>query len=218
MSGGSYFRNWLGSSPYEQVLQHKSTLLALYNIPRNASYTAGPRGPVRSDEFAFIDGFFGGFRLIREDSSGWIFGHGGSILLAARTIQPGEWLRSDDLLQHTTLGRCYRSHGHKNAAIVEVAPSAASSDTAPEGLLAELDAFAEAIRNTVRIDDSGMQDDQPTILYTDRHGHTLELQYNGGRKIDGLELGFDDWPLLRNPWVNAEIGRGELHWLRRGSN
>jgi len=208
----NYWKNWMGSSRYEQVLQHKSTLIAIYNIPRNGVHYAVHSQPMQADEFPFIDGFFGGFRLIRNDPSGWIFCHGGSALVAVRTLRPGQWLTRDDLLEHTLVGRCYRSNGHRNAVVMEVEPSRLDGDVREQQMEAELTAFAGEILASWRIDGSAMEAERPSLVCVDRRGTRLELEYDGARRIDGEELDFESWPLLSNPWVHAEVGDGELHW------
>jgi hypothetical protein len=69
----------LGGSPYERVYQDQDTIIALYDVPRDA-------------RFPHINAFFSkDLRDVTEHSSGWIFARGGDALIAFRPLQPYEW-------------------------------------------------------------------------------------------------------------------------------
>ncbi|HET6569040.1 MAG TPA: hypothetical protein VFG50_13830, partial [Rhodothermales bacterium] len=70
---------WTGGSPYEQVFQSGSALVALYDIPPGA-------------RFPHISAFFSrGLSSTEEDPSGWIFARGGDALIAYYPLAPYQW-------------------------------------------------------------------------------------------------------------------------------
>jgi hypothetical protein len=108
---------WTSGSPYEQVFQHQSALIALYNIPRGT-------------RFEHIGGFFPKSLQKREaHSSGWIFCHGGEAYIAYYPLAKYKWIEEE---------KNWRLHSTqlKNGAVVQVAP---------EKQFASFDAFKKAI-------------------------------------------------------------------------
>jgi len=89
-----YREQWRGSSPYEQVLQHKGALVAVYSVPCGEMYKYAPRAPVPSDRDPYIEGFFPqeAILLLEEHTSGWLFCHGDAVLIAIRPLRPYRWL------------------------------------------------------------------------------------------------------------------------------
>lgn len=107
-----------GGSPYEEILQDRDTIIALYDIAPGA-------------RFPHINGFFSkDLAEVREDKSGWIFMRGGDALIACRTLQPYAWKPIEGG------GRRLFSPYLKNGVVVQVAAASEYSD---------LDAFRRAI-------------------------------------------------------------------------
>jgi hypothetical protein len=110
---------WTSASPFEQVMQHKDALIALYDIEKGS-------------RFEHISGFFPKSLLAREvDASGWIFANAGPAFLAWYPMAPYEWQEEE---------KNWRLHSPhlKNGAVVQVAR--ASDHTSFE-------AFKDAVRN-----------------------------------------------------------------------
>lgn len=75
---------WIEGSPYEQLLQHENTIIALYDIPKH-------------ERNRHVNGFFP--KIIDErivDPSGWIFCQADSIYLAVQTLTKKEWVEEKD--------------------------------------------------------------------------------------------------------------------------
>ena len=105
----------LGGSPYEKVHQDKDTIIALYNVPREA-------------RFPHVNGFFSkDLREVTEDASGWIFARGGEALIAFRPLQPYEWKPIEGG------GRRLFSPHRKNGVILQVAAASEYPDLAAFG-------------------------------------------------------------------------------------
>lgn len=94
---------FLGGSEYERVLQHKDTIIALYDIAPDAPHH-------------HINGFFSkDLDSMVEDPSGWIFAEAGRVYLAYRPLQDYQW----DSLEGG--GRRLVSPGLKNGTILQAA-------------------------------------------------------------------------------------------------
>lgn len=207
-----YVEKWIGSSPFEQVMQHKGALIAVYNIPAGETYRYGPRDPFPSDRDPYIDGFFSGTAILElvEDSSGWLFAHGGAVLIAVRPLKPYIWLRDDN--GHRRL----RSAGRKNGVIVEAADPADYSredDVRLGGeaaVRAELERFRERVLARTKVDAAALDGERPAVGYTALTGDTLHMAYDGERSVNGEPLRYDRWPLLDNPFAHSEVGSGLL--------
>lgn len=92
----------LGGSPYEQIVQDRDTVIALYDIP------PGTR-------FPHINGFFpSGLTYFEEHASGWIFARGGNAYIAYRPLAPYHWR------PHEKGRRLYSPH-LKNGTILQAA-------------------------------------------------------------------------------------------------
>jgi hypothetical protein len=75
---------WVEGSPYEELLQHENTLIALYAIPPEARH-------------GHVNGFFPKILDAREqDSSGWIFARADRVVFAVRPFTPGRWTEQPD--------------------------------------------------------------------------------------------------------------------------
>ncbi len=102
---------FLGGSPFEQIVQDRDTVIALYNIP------PGTR-------FPHINGFFpDGLKHFEEHPSGWIFVRGGNAFIAYRPLAPYEWKPLEG-------GRRLYSPHRKNGAILQAASASEFPDIA----------------------------------------------------------------------------------------
>ncbi|HSG69123.1 MAG TPA: hypothetical protein VLA12_01840 [Planctomycetaceae bacterium] len=184
-----------GGSPYEQVFQHESTLIALYDIPE------GTRFPLINTLFS---------RDVNrrvEDDSGWIFGEGGPIYIAYRPLAPGEWKPVDwtGLLKGgagawfstgfadlAAGSECYVSRSLKNGYIVQIAPASAYGT---------YDDFQDAIR-ALPIEYS--LSPTPQVTYTNLEGVRLTAQYGKAPSIGGRAVDYASWKLFDGPFAQAE--------------
>lgn len=208
-----YRARWQGSSPYEQVLQHGRTLLAVYRIPAGSTYRFGPRKPFPSDKDPYIEGFISRTAIrSRLEAGDWLFCHGGAVLFGLRFAKPWEWIFETTRFGASPVHGRIRSNGLHHAVIVETA-DAQAPDSDPEGQQAELEAFAVRIRSCAEAAFLGMEDGctEPTrVSYRTTGGDLLELEYNGARTINGKPWTDARWPLIRNPWVYSDVGAGRL--------
>ena len=187
---------WLGSSPFEQVVQHKTTLLAVYRIPESGTYQYAPRQPFPAGVDPWIDGFHSAHAILRWRNEGenCLICHGGSVVFAVTTSAPIRWVVEPDAASGRD-GR-WRCEGRTHAVAVEAAP--ASGD--PTRIDAELDAFARLLTEKAHFSptvDNGV----PALTYTNTAVDTVAIEYNGSRRINDVVLDPFDWPLFEAPDV-----------------
>jgi hypothetical protein len=195
-----------GGSHYEQVFQHHSTLIALYDMPVE-------------NRFPHISTLFSRDLEDRvEDESGWIFAKGGPVYIAYRPFQPGVWKPVDwtGLLKGGAGGwfstnfeelsrgsEMYVSEYLKNGYIVEVAPVSE---------FASYEDFQDAIRNLpLEI----TTDPVPAAKFTALDGTRLHAAYGDSPSIDGKAVNVNEWPLFEGPFARADRESHELE-IRHG--
>ena len=184
-----------GGSPYEQVYQHKSALIALYDIPPGT-------------DFPFITTFFSrDLTGVDEDSSGWIFAQGGPSFIAFRPFVPGEWkpagwtgLLAGGAGAWISAGfeewgsghQCLVSESPKNGYVVQVA-SASSFDS--------FDAFKDAVK---ALPLTFSTEGRLTATFTSLEGDRLEAGYGETPRLNGAAVDFSSWKLFDGPFAQAD--------------
>ncbi|MEZ5276643.1 MAG: hypothetical protein R3F07_09705 [Opitutaceae bacterium] len=184
-----------GGSPYEQVFQHKSALIALYDIPIGT-------------DFPFITTFFSrDLTEVDEDESGWIFARGGPCFIAYRPFASGEWkpaawtgLLAGGAGAWISSGfdewgeghQCLVSESPKNGYIVQVA-SASSFDS--------FESFKDAVRDlpvSFSIEGSLAAD------FISLDGDRIEARYGMAPVLNGIPVDFSSWKLFDGPFAQSE--------------
>ncbi len=176
--------NRAGTTRYEQVLQNERTLVSVCDIPA-------------TDDVTFTEGFVSDDYSTFIDTSDKIYFHYGNVLLAV--ISPKEilWNEGDERIRLDHL---------KNGFVIETASPDRYSGTAQE----ELISFQAEIESSDRLAGSDVDGDQPRLIYSSIYGYTLDIQYQGDRKIDDQTVDYTSWPLMWNPWVQQTVGDDTL--------
>ncbi|MDF2935513.1 MAG: hypothetical protein K0Q90_886 [Paenibacillaceae bacterium] len=202
-----YVGKWLGSSPYEQVLQHRGALVALYCIPHGETYKYGPRQPFPSDRDPYIDGFLDPTALIySEERDGWLFAHGGTVMFAFKTLKP--WIWTEEAGE-----KRLRCQGLRNAVFVMTAEPdrtlAGNLREAPGSAQAHLELadFRKRILEETDIQ-ADLAADRPEVALTVPGGDKLYIQYDGARQVNGEDVDYEGWPLLDNRHLYSGVGSG----------
>ena len=177
----------VGGSPYEQIFQHRNTLLALYNIPENV-------------QFGYIAGFFSdslenveGLEVdgLSHDPA-WLFCRAGHTFIAFRPLQEFRFNKMDGGLR-------YLSESRRNGVILEI--------STPE----ESKSFEEFKRRILQVSKVEFKEDNELVRlkYTTAYGDRLEFTYDGraetvARFLNDLPFKFDHWPVFDNPYIKYD--------------
>ena len=95
---------------------------------------------------------------------------------------------------------------NKATLAIETAPV----DEFPQGTAAaRLAAFRTAVLATAP-DTSNITAAAPRFIYTNRHGHALDLTFRLAGKINGVSVDYQSWPMLEDPWM-YQSQKGHLH-------
>jgi len=183
----------VGGSPYEQIFQHRNTLLALYNIPENV-------------QFGYIAGFFSdslenGDGLEADGLShdpAWLFCRAGHTFIAFRPLQEFRFNKMEG-------GRRYVSESRRNGVILEI--------STPE----ESKSFEEFKRRILEVSkvEFKEENEQVRLKYTTAYGDRLEFTYDGraetvARFLNDLPFKFDSWPIFDNPYIKYDEAKRVL--------
>lgn len=182
-------------SPHEQIFQHKSALIGLYQIPAGT-------------EFPFITAFFSrDLQGVAEDESGWIFAQGGPSLIAYRPFAPGEWRPaawtglleggagawiSSGFDDWGTGHQCLVSESPANGYVLQVA----AADDYPS-----FEAFKQAVRELPL---SFSIDGSPTARFTTLDGDELWATYGQAPAINEVPVDYSQWKLFDGPYAQSD--------------
>jgi hypothetical protein len=171
---------FLGGSFYEKIAQDQDTLIALYDIPREA-------------RFPHINGFFSkDLAVVREDPSGWIFVRGGDAWIACRPLQPYSWKPISGG------GRRLFSPYLHNGVVVQ---AAAASE------YATIEAFRAAI---LALPLEFHVEGAPRVRFRSLRGRLIEFSYGQAPLIDSKPLDYAGWPLFGGPFLEAAVDSERL--------
>ena len=172
----------VGGSPFEDVFQHKNTLIALYDI-----------GEV--SRFPVITGFFPPkVKSLDNDSlrSRWITINAGDVYLAVYPLAPFR-------LVDGMFGKMFFSSHKRNGVIVHVVG---------RNKAGSYEQFKKAIRAT-KVDTSHFASDR-LIRYTTPAGDKLEFAFGGKRSINGKTPAMKEDMLFDSPLLQSQRGTGVL--------
>lgn len=167
---------WTGGSPYEQVVQAKDALVALYDIPEGT-------------RFPHVSGYFSRDLDRLEDGEGeWIYAQGGDAMIAYHPLAGYEWKEESE--------GDWRLHSpsRKNGAVLQVAPA---------GAYASLEAFADAVRMLPL--ETGMAE-VPQVSFTSLRDDQLQVTYGDRPFLNGTPINLEDWPLFDGPFLQSTEG------------
>ena len=178
----------LGASRYEQVLQHRDTLLAVLDVPADDPHPE-LRGYIPPKPKDVID----------ESDRGRLYLDYGTVRIGLMVTQRFPW--KPGTTQFVTPLR-------RAGVVVE-----AAAGDAHESLSAFRDDMATRLDAA-----SWTADPNPALAFTSRDGRELRIIYDTSRQVDGVELvhSLEHWPLLQNPWMQQMVD-GHILDIRFGS-
>jgi autotransporter-associated beta strand protein len=182
-----------GISIYEDTLQHQDTMIAVYNIPASG----GNGSNNGATPCQWLNGHIpAGYHAITDEASttGRIFLHYDSMLVAIYLTNPFTWSTN-----FTT--PCTKAGLAIETAAVTEFPQATAAERLAAFRVAVLANAPEA---------GSINTSFPRLVYTNRHGHVLDLTYGYAGKINGVSVDYQSWPMLEDPWM-YQSQRGHLH-------
>jgi hypothetical protein len=198
----------LGITNYERILQHRGTLLQVYNIPTTGSpvpYQAviakvAPGWIAASDHSANGGGPWGRIALHYGNVMVWIKFTQGFVF---DPTVPG-----NNSITEFRVGGSVSGGMRKLAVVIETANPA---DFPGATAQAQLDAFDAAMEaNTFNV--SGLTAAKPLVIYTTRDGTKMTLEFDTVHKINDVPVDYSKWRYLDNPWsaqaVNTTLASG----------
>lgn len=184
-----------GISIWEDTLQHEDTMIAVYNMPVGGGGSTGNNGAWANE---WLTGHIpAGYQAITDEAAttGRIFIHYDSVLVAVYLNRTFSW------------GTNFTVTGVNKAAL---AIETAAVDEFPQATAAQrLAAFRTAVLATAP-DTSNITAAAPRFIYTNRHGHALDLTFDLAGKINGVTVDYQSWPMLEDPWM-YQSQNGHLH-------
>ncbi|MDT8324877.1 MAG: hypothetical protein RRA94_12250, partial [Bacteroidota bacterium] len=172
----------VGGSPFEDVFQHKSTLIALYDI-----------GDI--SRFPVIAGFFPpAVDSMHVDTlnSGWITIDAGDVYIG---VYPLKSFRLVDGM----FGKRFLSARKRNGVIVQVAG---------RNVIGSFSDFMKKIHAS-RPDTSAFEADR-RVRYTTIFGDALDFTFDGARSVNGTTPSMPADLLFSSPWLTSKTGSGIL--------
>ena len=184
-----------GASPYERLMQHQGTLIALYNLPQD-------------DANPYVNLFLPQ-SLNWQIQHGWLLADAGSFYIAIYPLGLYRWLhiresndanimvKEGDLIN----GWLVRLDSYTPGIIIE----AVEADT--------MENFPSYCQQR-----SGLQPDlagwpiKNRIAVESHDGTLLEMHYDGPHMLAGQVLDYSSYPLYEAPGVKAELNTGRMHF------
>lgn len=164
----------MGATQFEQVVQHKGTLLSVFDIPEKDP-NPHLRGYIPGSPKAVVD----------ESSKGRIYLDYGNVMIAMRLTQSFKIVRGDQFFQ---------TPAKQAGLVVEVVP---------RNRYATIQKFRAAVAPKFDAA-KWTPHPKPSLSYSAIDGTNLEIQFNGTRLVNDVnQLQLQkSWPLLHNPWMH----------------
>lgn len=192
----------MSGSPHEQVFQHRSAVIGLYDIPAGI-------------HFPHLNTFFSrDLKHRKEDPSGWMFAQGGNTYIAYRPFVTGEWRPTDWTGLLAGGAGAWISSGHEEwgtghqVYVSEAPQNGYIAQFASVDDFADIEAFMAAVK---ALPLSIELSPKASVEFTTLEGTVMAGTYGETPVIDGEPIDYAHWPLYEGPFLNAERGANVLH-------
>ncbi len=153
----------------------------------------------------------GGYRASINDSAttGRIFIHYGSTLIALTASQPFDWRPEAGIFAPASPPRNgdseFRVRASQSAVLLETASPEEFPGKSPQD---QLTAFRQSIlaKSSLKL----VPGVHLSAEATTRHGDLMHCDYDGQDSINGKPLDYAAWPVLESPWTSQKIPDGPL--------
>jgi hypothetical protein len=185
-----------GENPYSQRMQHKRTVIGIYDVPESyphyRQYTVYRKNDV----------------LGQREESGWVFAHTGKMLFGFYSMMPTTWERNrkeKGVHEGVDVRWC---DSRRNAWVLETA----EASRYPGGPQAQLAAFAADVLKTGMLETSKMNQRIPEFSFKSIHGDSLRMVYSdlgksvvGQHFVNNVALDYRGWKTLDSPWARQDF-------------
>lgn len=199
---GSYPNTYIGTTISEQTVQLDGTLAAVYNIPTNATKADWNHDGVPMANYQLLEGQIPtNYSAVIDDSatSGRLFLHYTNVLIALYISTNFTWNADTNLTNYFLIPA-----NIAGLAVETASPSEYTQSTAA----LRLAAFRNDVLTLGNVNTNFLNGPNPEMIYTDRHGNTLQITFGEGAKTNGQTVDYQHWPTICNPWmVQAQLGK-----------
>ncbi len=196
----------LGFTNYERTLQHRGTLLQVYNIPSHHSGTTANPAPFQ----AVIAKIPPGWRAAVDHSNngggdwGRIALHYGTVMVSIKSTRGFPFdpaVAANNNATEFRIGAPITGGRRKLAVVIEVASPTDYPGTTD---LQQLEAFDAAVNGNA-FDISGITATRPLVHYTTRDGTKLTIEHDVVHRINDIPVDYSKWHYLDNPWMSQAV-------------
>jgi hypothetical protein len=186
-----------GRTKFEQVMQHKHTVIGVTRAPANYKYpflyALIPKATIHAT----------------LEESDWLFFHAEKVLIAVKIARPYRWT------DETPLFKSLQADGPVNGYVIETADVGEYPGKTPA---AQLVNFKNAIVAKTLPDFSKIDADPaaPVVSYKTLGGDQMTITFSEARDenhvLNGTKVDYyGTWPLIDNPWAHQEEGKPLLN-------
>ncbi|MCF6470864.1 hypothetical protein FAF44_21060 [Nonomuraea sp. MG754425] len=190
----------------QRVMQHGPTAVGVYKSSGDQSSN-------------YLNALFPTSGSIRERraADGWTVADAGSMYFAYKLVKPGKWYRqtpNDPANKVKTTAGTHPTAGLSHS--YDILRSQADTngwalETADASAYADLDAFADALVSTTRMDVSHLEDANPRLVYHSLSGDELDITFDaasqppgGAHRVNGTAIDYDSFKLFDTPWLRQD--------------
>ena len=188
-----------GVRSFEQEILGRDAMLFVFQIPQGTDFPYA---------LCYVPG--GHLAFINDSkTSGKIFLHYGSVLIAVTASQPFDWNPSGGIYAPASKPRAgdseFRVKSPSCAVAIETAlPSEFAGATPAE----QLSKFRETLlsKSSLKI-----TSEKPVgAEYRNRMGDSIECVFDGSDKVNGAVVDYKSWPISESPWTSMKTTAGPM--------
>lgn len=207
---GSYPNIYIGTTISEEVAQLGGTLAAVYNIPTNSTRPDWVHNGAAMTNYQVLEGQVPTNYLAVIDNSstgGRLFLHYTNVLIALYISTNFTWVPDINETNYFLIPANIAGLAVETASPTEYTQSTAAL---------RLAAFRNDVLNLGSVNTNFLSGPNPAMIYTDRHGNTVQITYGVGAKTNGQSINYQQRPTISNPWMyQAQMGNLFLYGANR---
>ena len=188
-----------GVRSFEQEILGRDSMLFVFQIPAGTDFPYA---------LCYVPG--GHLAFINDSkTSGRIFLHYGSVLIAVSASQPFDWNPKSGIYAPASKPRDGDSEFRVKFPTCAVAVETAQPSEFPGATPAEqLAKFREALlsKSSLKI----TSEKPASAQYRNRLGDSLECTFDGADKINGTIVDYKSWPVSESPWTSQKVPDGPM--------